>query len=593
MQHANCRSARSRGIPLLGIASLVATAVLVGPAPADATIVTTSLPSDLATAMAGGGASLDGSSFVSLPPDGTPHATSDSNLAGFPTDGTSYAILTTGDASFADDTNDSGSTTAAVGGGNVRGDTDLDVSILKVDLTVAADQNCLRLDFRFLSEEFPEYVGSSYNDSFIAELDTSDWSTSGSTITAPNNFAFDPTNNPISINAAGNTSMSADHASGTTYDGATPLLTAATPVTPGAHSVYLSIFDQGDDALDSAVFVDNLAVGFAEAGTCTVGAVPVNKAPSIGTNPGVVQYSDAIDFTAATGTDADGDPLTMTSSALPSDLSGTDDGAGGFSVSGTATATPASSPYAVTYTASDGIDSTNEQNTITITKEDCTLTAPPTIMSSASANSTLTATLGEPDSSLGDRSGKTISFSGTDGAMNPVGPFVGSTDASGNVSVAAALTEGVYALNATFEGDDFYTGCSTTAETILTVSPAQFKVTGGGWISQGTGRTSFGFNAKSDVGGLHGQLQIRAANKAKFHGNVVLTLSGTGNNATWTGTGKWNGVSGHRFSVVVADNGTSGKKGDTINLVVKTSGGSTVFTTNGALPLKGGNIIVR
>ena len=48
--------------------------------------------------------------------------------------------------------------------------------------------------FKFLSEEFPEFVNDVYNDAFIAELDESSWDASGKqdpTITAPNNFASD------------------------------------------------------------------------------------------------------------------------------------------------------------------------------------------------------------------------------------------------------------------------------------------------------------------------------------------------------------------------------------------------------------------
>lgn len=584
--------ARTRAVGLLGISSALAVACLAAAGPADAAVTTTADPTALAAAAAAAGTNVTGASFVALPPTGTPHAVSDTALAGFPTEGSTYAILTTGNAALADDPNSSGSSEALLGGSAVRGDTDRDVSILKIDVDVAAGQNCLRLDFRFLSEEYPEYVGSSFNDAFIAELDSTTWTTAGSTISAPNNFAFDPANNPISINAAGVTSMTAAQAAGTTYDGATPLLSAATPVSTGAHSLYLSIFDQGDQRLDSAVFVDNVVVGFAaDPADCAPGAEPVNAAPVVDTNSATVDYSDPITFTGATATDADGDSITMSSTGLPADLVGSDNGSGAYDVSGTATAQPAE--YEVTYTAGDGVDTTSEKNTVTVDKEDCTLTGPMTIQSSAAGTTTLTATMGEPDATLGDRSGKTISFSGTDADANPVGPFDGTTDATGAVSVSAPLPEGVYALNASFAGDDYYKACQTTSETIVTVSPVAFKATGGGWVSQGTGRTSFGFNVKRDVAGLRGQLQIRTASKARFHGNVVLTLTGSGNTATWTGTGKWNGVAGYKFTATVVDNGTSGKKGDTVNLVVKTSGGTTVWSTGGSLPLKGGNIVVH
>jgi hypothetical protein len=145
---------------------------------------------------------------------------------------------------------------------------------MKVDLSVPVDANCVTVEFRFLSEEFPEFIGTEFNDAFIAELDTTSWTTSGSNITAPDNFAFDPSGNVISINAAGVTSVEADEADGTTYDGATPILAASTPITAGAHSLYLSIFDQGDHFYDSAVFVDNLTLSEAAPGACITGAFP-------------------------------------------------------------------------------------------------------------------------------------------------------------------------------------------------------------------------------------------------------------------------------------------------------------------------------
>lgn len=54
--------------------------------------------------------------------------------------------------------------------------------------------------------------------------------------------------------------MTAANARGTTYGGATRILRASPPITPGVHSLFLSIFDQGDRGYDSAAFIDNLTI---------------------------------------------------------------------------------------------------------------------------------------------------------------------------------------------------------------------------------------------------------------------------------------------------------------------------------------------
>ncbi len=275
---------------------------------APAAITVTSNPSVLAQAIAHAPGSITGASFVALPPNGTPHATADAPLDGFPTDGTTFAILTTGDASLADQPNSAGDSGADDGGGNVRGGSNWDVSILRIDLDVPPLANCLSIDFRFLSDEFPEYVGSSFNDAFIAELDSSTWTTSGSTITAPDNFAFDPSNNVISINAAGVTSMTAGEAAGTTYDGATPLLSASTPITPGSHSLYLSIFDVGDRQIDSAVFLDRLVLSTTDAGACQPGATVLSATKTV--SPSTVGPGGTVHYTI-TISDPSADPATL------------------------------------------------------------------------------------------------------------------------------------------------------------------------------------------------------------------------------------------------------------------------------------------
>ena len=62
--------------------------------------------------------------------------------------------------------------------------------------------------------------------------------------------------------------MSPDEAAGTPYGGATAPLRAKTAVTPGAHTVFLSILDLNDNAYDTAVFVDALRTSNESAATC-------------------------------------------------------------------------------------------------------------------------------------------------------------------------------------------------------------------------------------------------------------------------------------------------------------------------------------
>jgi hypothetical protein len=202
--------------------------------------------------------------------DPCPTAVSDTPLAGFPTSGPTYSILTSGDAGLADNPNLSGgdgygwNVPAAPIGPGVY-----DYQVVRVDLP-AASTACLAFDFRFLSDEYPEYVNTNYNDAFIAQLDT--WSVTADpatqTVTAPGNFAGGA-GDVISVDAGGPSAMVDAAGLGTVYDGATPLLTARAPVAVGSvHALYLTIFDQGDSILDSAVFLDNLRFETIDAAKC-------------------------------------------------------------------------------------------------------------------------------------------------------------------------------------------------------------------------------------------------------------------------------------------------------------------------------------
>lgn len=307
--------------------------------------------SALAAAMATESANITGASFVTAPPDGDTAGVGDSPLAGFPQAGGTYAILSSGEVASVDQpgtfANDQ------LSGDSVRGDSDYDVTILKVDLAVPQGSNCLTVDFRFLSEEYPTYVGSNYNDAFIAELDNSTWTTAGSEITAPNNFAFDATGSVVSINSTGLGGMTPEAGAGTAFDGgipgggdtdgaATVLLTAASAVTPGDHSVYFSIFDQGDHSLDSAVFLDNLVVGYTPDPSvdCAPGASVVTHDLDLEPNTGTAPVGTDHTVTATLTTD-EGDPVPAT--PIEFSVSGT------HSVTGAAT-TDASGVATFTYT---------------------------------------------------------------------------------------------------------------------------------------------------------------------------------------------------------------------------------------------------
>lgn len=213
------------------------------------------------------------SDFIVLPPEGSPAAYSDRRVAKFPRKGNRFAILSSGNARAALKKDTTGSRSADNKGPLFRGVRDL--VMMRVRFKVPKNRNCLSFTFKFLSEEFPEYVGSSFNDAFIAELDETIWDSprdDPSLGSVPNNFARDSQGNLISVNAVGAAKVKRKFAKGTTYDAATRTLKARTPVTPGRHSLFFSIFDQGDRQFDSTVFIDRVRIT-RNTNNCTTGVV--------------------------------------------------------------------------------------------------------------------------------------------------------------------------------------------------------------------------------------------------------------------------------------------------------------------------------
>jgi len=322
------------------------------------------------------------------------------------------------------------------------------------------------------------------------------------------------------------------------------------------------------------------------------------------TGPASVQYSDSLTLSGHLQTSPGGLPIagenlgfvlgTDSKTAGPTNALGNASTAPYQELQKPGSATSVTVSFAGDTTTNPKLGPSSSTADFTIAKEDCTVAYTGDILVNAANPTTLSAQFGELDSSPGDWAGKLITFTVTDAALNTYGPYTATTNSAGVASTSQNLGPNVYSVNVSFAGDDYYLKCASATDTIVTVESANAKITGGGWISQGTGKTNFGFNVIRDVTGLKGQLQVRVrSGKDKFHSTSVLTLNSSGNSGTWTGTGRWNGVTGYTFTVSVVDNGTSGKKGDTISIVIKSPTNATVFTTSGAQPLKGGNIVVH
>lgn len=169
----------------------------------------------------------------------------------------SGVVLTSGAAANALGPNDSGSTTT---GNGLAGDSDLttlsgvstlDASVLEFDFTPNGDT--VFFQYAFASEEYLEFVGSSFNDSFAffvngvncAVVDDGLGGTQPITI-----------NN---INPGSNAGLFVDNTDAhlnIQYDGLTTVLTCLAPVNSGvSNHIKLAIADGSDSALDSAVFL--------------------------------------------------------------------------------------------------------------------------------------------------------------------------------------------------------------------------------------------------------------------------------------------------------------------------------------------------
>jgi hypothetical protein len=127
-------------------------------------------------------------------------------------------------------------------------------------IKVPTNAQAIMYDFNFMSGEFPNFVCSSYDDTFLAILDSED---------LDGNISFDDAGRPVTINigffdvcspgqgpnCTGNAELA-----GTGFEvyGGTGWLHTIAPVKPGETiTITFHLFDEGDRIYDSTVLIDN------------------------------------------------------------------------------------------------------------------------------------------------------------------------------------------------------------------------------------------------------------------------------------------------------------------------------------------------
>lgn len=180
-----------------------------------------------------------------------------------------FAAISSGNAENAPLPNNSGSLSTVLSGlNNNQGN---DMVQLTLELEVPSGAEYWAVDWKFFSEEYPEWVGSVFNDAFLIETPSSTFTISGSDIVAPNNVATDPSGELVTVNTVGAVGMSTANSVGTTYDGATEMFTTLAPIPPEADTVTIvfSVMDLGDSVYDTTVFLDSFR--FSEVGSPLLG----------------------------------------------------------------------------------------------------------------------------------------------------------------------------------------------------------------------------------------------------------------------------------------------------------------------------------
>jgi len=469
--------------------------------------------------------------------------------------------------------------------GNTNDDADLhqianakinDKAILQFDFVPVG--NTIEFNYIFGSEEYPEFVGSGYNDAFGFFL--SGPGISGSFSNSSINLAVIPnTSTPVTINTVNGTTNSSyyvyngDPGNGTVvapykndnkyiqYDGYTVRLTAKAQVQCGqTYHLKIAIGDGKDQSYDSGVFLQGGSL-------VSDKDIDVNTVTTTGNDTIVEGCSSAnICFTRTNTTNAESIPITVSGSAI--------NGVDYTQLPATVDFQAGQNKACLTITPiADGIVESKEDVQIDL-------------QANNSCGGTVTVT-----SKVFIKDGPTVSVTKTDASCSGCDGTATASITGGTAPITYSWSSGATASNATALCGGSYTvtvkdanGCSINKTATINASSAPPAPTANG-VTICTGNTAT-LTASGSNGGVYEWFSAASGGTALATGTnyTTPTLNST---TTYYVQIKENGCSGPRTAVTVnignaltvsAGSNTSICNGDNYTLTATPNGGSYTYT---------------
>ena len=174
-----------------------------------------------------------------------------------PRQGSSFALLSTGVA---------GTSAPEPGVDFGAGGTQDDAVHLSLEISVPEGSNRLSFDFNFFSAEYPDFIGSQFNDTFAAYI-TDDNGTRQVAFASVNSSFFFPASNQVAsgsgfdIFTADPSGVDTEFGVGLPDAGLTGFTSVSASFTSSTGIIHLDYYisDLGDGILDSAVLIDNVS----------------------------------------------------------------------------------------------------------------------------------------------------------------------------------------------------------------------------------------------------------------------------------------------------------------------------------------------